>query len=240
MENNLNDNVKSDIGMKILLVIAIIVGLLVSFLLAYKMFIYDKKDNKENKDNDIVNKDDNNKSDDKVSSPVIKELKVNYGSIDHTLKIKRELTDKLTTNFYIDNKLIEVITMDTGIFDVDTSIDAYTYVFDSKYLGILINENGGYTLYVFNNGKFIGKEEIIISKQTLCKDEACKNQLNTIDNIKFENNKLSFYGSNCIDASDGKIISTDTIRKFDLSIKNEKINLTVTDSFTGYTSGTIC
>jgi len=93
---------------------------------------------------------------------------------------------------------------------------------------------------VFNNGKFIGKEEIIISKQTLCKDEACKNQLNTIDNIKFENNKLSFYGSNCIDASDGKIVSTDTIRKFDLSIKNEKINLTVTDSFTGYTSGTIC
>jgi hypothetical protein len=38
-----------------LLVIAIIVGLLVSFLLAYKMFIYDKK---ENKDNDIVNKND--------------------------------------------------------------------------------------------------------------------------------------------------------------------------------------
>lgn len=130
--------------------------------------------------------------------------------------------------------------MDTGISDVDTSIDAYTYVFDSKYLGILINENGGYTLYVFNNGKFIGKEEIIISKQTLCKDEACKNQLNTIDNIKFENNKLSFYGSNCIDASDGKIVSTDTIRKFDLSIKNEKINLAVTDSFTGYTSGNIC
>ena len=58
MENNLNDNVKSDIGMKILLVIAIIVGLLVSFLLAYKMFIYDKKDNKENKDNDVVNKND--------------------------------------------------------------------------------------------------------------------------------------------------------------------------------------
>ena len=58
MENNLNDNVKSDVGMKILLVIAIIVGLLVSFLLAYKMFIYDKKDNKENKDNDIVNKND--------------------------------------------------------------------------------------------------------------------------------------------------------------------------------------
>ena len=58
MENNLNNNVKSDVGMKILLVIAIIVGLLVSFLLAYKMFIYDKKDNKENKDNDIVNKND--------------------------------------------------------------------------------------------------------------------------------------------------------------------------------------
>ena len=55
MENNLNNNVKSDVGMKILLVIAIIVGLLVSFLLAYKMFIYDKK---ENKDNDIVNKND--------------------------------------------------------------------------------------------------------------------------------------------------------------------------------------
>ena len=55
MENNLNNNVKSDVGMKILLVIAIIVGLLVSFLLAYKMFIYDKKDNK---DNDIVNKND--------------------------------------------------------------------------------------------------------------------------------------------------------------------------------------
>lgn len=65
MENNLNNNVKSDVGMKILLVIAIIVGLLVSFLLAYKMFIYDKKDNKENKDNDVVNKDDNivNKND---------------------------------------------------------------------------------------------------------------------------------------------------------------------------------
>ena len=62
MENNLNNNVKSDVGMKILLVIAIIVGLLVSFLLAYKMFIYDKKDNK---DNDVVNKDDNivNKND---------------------------------------------------------------------------------------------------------------------------------------------------------------------------------
>ena len=154
--------------------------------------------------------------------------------------MKREINDKLTTNFYIDNKLIEVITMDIGIFGADTSIDAYTYVFDSKYLGILINENGGYTLYVFNNGKFIGKETIIISKQTLCKDEACKNRLNTIDNIKFENNKLSFYGSNCVDISDGKIVSTDTIRKFDLSIKDEKINLVVTESFTGYTSGTIC
>ena len=67
MENNLNNNVKSDVGMKILLVIAIIVGLLVSFLLAYKMFIYDKKDNKENKDNDIVNKDDNKNNEDNNS-----------------------------------------------------------------------------------------------------------------------------------------------------------------------------
>ena len=36
----------------------------------------------------------------------------------------------------------------------------------------------------------------------------CKNQLNIYENIKFENNKLSFWGSNCITASDGKSIKS--------------------------------
>ena len=51
----------------------------------------------------------------------------------------------------------------------------------------------------------------------------CKNQLNIYENIKFENNKLSFWGSNCITASDGKFVSSDTIRKFNLSIENDKV-----------------
>ena len=62
MENNLNySNEKNNKTTNILLVLVLITGVILIGLLSYKMFIYDKKDNKENKDNDIVNKDDNKK-----------------------------------------------------------------------------------------------------------------------------------------------------------------------------------
>ena len=62
MENNLNySNEKNNKTTNILLVLVLITGVIIIGLLSYKMFIYDKKDNKENKDNDIINKDDNKK-----------------------------------------------------------------------------------------------------------------------------------------------------------------------------------
>lgn len=77
--------------------------------------------------------------------------------------------------------------------------------------------------------------------QAICRDDKCEEQLNTIENVKFENNKLSFYGSNCVRVNENEEFGrTDTIRKFDLSIKNDKINLEVTETFTGFGAGAIC
>lgn len=67
-----------------------------------------------------------------------------------------------------------------------------------------------------------------------------KNQLNIYENIKFENNKLSFWGSNCITASDGKFVSSDTIRKFNLSIENDKVVIDTIETIEGYVSGAVC
>ena len=67
MENNLNENVTYKKKGNIAVIILIIVVLVLIGLLSYKMFIYDKKDNKENKDNDIVNKDDNKNNEDNNS-----------------------------------------------------------------------------------------------------------------------------------------------------------------------------
>ena len=62
MENNLNySNEKNNKTTNVLLILVLITGVIIIGLLSYKMFIYDKKDNKENKDNDIINKDDNKK-----------------------------------------------------------------------------------------------------------------------------------------------------------------------------------
>lgn len=59
----MNNSTKMDTTMKALLVLAIITALLISSLLLYKEFVYDKKDN--NKDNDIINKDNNKEVKDK-------------------------------------------------------------------------------------------------------------------------------------------------------------------------------
>ena len=138
-------------------------------------------------------------------------------------------------SIYIDNELIEKINSFSN-----NDIDATVYVFDSKYLGILLNVSGSYNLIVFNNNKCIGKQNIIQKGQSLCKDNLCKNQLNIYENIKFENNKLSFWGSNCITASDGKFVSSDTIRKFNLSIENDKVVIDTIETIEGYVSGAVC
>ena len=74
----------------------------------------------------------------------------------------------------------------------------------------------------------------------MIKDRQLKIIINIYENIKFENNKLSFWGSNCITASDGKFVSSDTIRKFNLSIENDKVVIDTIETIEGYVSGAVC
>ena len=150
MENNLNDNVKSDVGMKILLVIAIIVGLLVSFLLAYKMFIYDKKDNKENKDNEIVNKDDNKNNGDNNS-------KTNYNN-KHLSKIDIDSTRGFVLYASHSSELYEL--SNPGKFGLVASsvIDKNGDVYFELYKDVKVEkefnnlgEKGSYTIKDYND-----------------------------------------------------------------------------------------
>ena len=76
MENNLNyNNEKNNKTVSILLVFVLIVGVLILGLLVYKMFIYDNKENNTNKDNNIVNKSDNNSE--KYDSKYISKVDIN-------------------------------------------------------------------------------------------------------------------------------------------------------------------
>lgn len=53
--NNISKNGVTDV----LLIIAIIIGLIIIGLLSYKMFIYDNKNNDDNKNSGVVDKDKN-------------------------------------------------------------------------------------------------------------------------------------------------------------------------------------
>ena len=227
--NNISKNGVTDV----LLIIAIIIGLIIIGLLSYKMFIYDNKNNDDNKNSGVVDKDKNDNVIDNKNG-VTKELSAIYNNKKHSIKLVSE-SSSMELSIYIDNELIEKINSFSN-----NDIDAMVYVFDSKYLGILLNVSGSYNLIVFNNNKCIGKQNIIQKGQSLCKDNLCKNQLNIYENIKFENNKLSFWGINCITASDGKFVSSDKIRKFNLSIENDKVVIDTIETIEGYVSGAVC
>ena len=73
--NNISKNGVTDV----LLIIAIIIGLIIIGLLSYKMFIYDNKNNDDNKNSGVVDKDKNDNVIDNKNG-VTKELSAIYNN----------------------------------------------------------------------------------------------------------------------------------------------------------------
>ena len=89
INNNYYEPQKNNRGVKALLVVLIILVLCLIGLTCYKMFVYDKKDNKNNKDNTPVEEKENNKEE---NTPA--EEKENG-----TSSISKELENKIKDNF---------------------------------------------------------------------------------------------------------------------------------------------
>ena len=150
MENNLNENVTYKKKGNIAVIILIIVVLVLIGLLSYKMFIYDKKDNKENKDNDIVNKDDNKNNGDNNS-------KTNYDN-KHLSKIDVDSTRGFVLYASHSSELYEL--SNPGKFGLVASsvIDKNGDVYFELYKDVKVEkefnnlgEKGSYTIKDYND-----------------------------------------------------------------------------------------
>lgn len=88
--NNISKNGVTDV----LLIIAIIIGLIIIGLLSYKMFIYDNKNNDDNKNSGVVDKDKNDNVIDNKNG-VTKELSAIYNNKKHSIKLVSESSSML-------------------------------------------------------------------------------------------------------------------------------------------------
>ena len=173
MENNLNENVTYKKKGNIAVIILIIVVLVLIGLLSYKMFIYDKKDNNQNKDNDIVNKDDNKNNEDNNTNgnDTKTECKKNnyYVGSAATDEDKKKASKEIERKIFSRKNLGDVPIEDTFAIIVEGG-DIYYYTLDNGHLyefhkAARLDENGTpydepeiYTALYDNNNVEVLKE----------------------------------------------------------------------------------
>ena len=109
----------------------------------------------------------------------------------------------------------------------------------AKYLGILYPGNhADYVLNVYNDNEKIGEQKIIWGLQSIYKDEEYKEELNTLEKIEFDGNKLLFWGDPCFVPVVGGTGENNV--KASLTIKNNKIDIEAISFISKYGSGATC
>ena len=167
----------------------------------------------------------------------VKEFEVMYNGENHNVVLKQSHKDidnsysfVFSTDVYIDDVLVN--TIDNGEYDKLGNLDAkvnYTelsgniYIFDGKYLGILIGkfENGkmGEYLYFYNDGKYIqdAVEHVVEGYNGIYTED------NEPTEIEFDGKTMKYWTHNCN--------KTDQIyEKVSLKFDGEKITKTIVET----------